>query len=106
MKRLTILKIDVEGHELNVLRGAARAIEDRRVDFVLCECEFEPREGEPHGDFFEIFEYLSTRNYRVVSFYTGGVDQNGWRFGDVLFKLSEPDDGHFMNAPLHHIISN
>ena len=72
---------------MNVLRGAKQVIADGRVEFVLCECEFLPRAGEPHGDFFEIFSHLSDRNYRLVSFYTGGVDRNGWRFGDALFEL-------------------
>jgi FkbM family methyltransferase len=35
--RVDLIKIDVEGHELGVLQGAARAIEEHRIAAVLCE---------------------------------------------------------------------
>ncbi|ANP36048.1 methyltransferase FkbM [Phaeobacter gallaeciensis] len=99
LSRIGLLKIDVEGYEMNVLRGAQRAIASRSIDFILCECEFQDRPGEPHGDFFEIFSHLTQQGLRLVSVYTGGVDQNGWRFGDVLFRLEQSENGAFMNAP-------
>ena len=35
--RIDLLKIDVEGHEPQVLRGARRALAERRIQAVLCE---------------------------------------------------------------------
>lgn len=50
-----MLKIDVEGAELSVLRGAGRLLED--VELVLCEISVMPRhEGE--ADFVEIATFL------------------------------------------------
>lgn len=85
--RINLLKIDVEGHEMQVLRGAEGLFNQRRIDFVVCECDFVPRPDEPHGDFYEVVPFLQSRGFRVVSFYTGGVDDQGWRWGDVLFAL-------------------
>lgn len=85
--RVNLLKIDVEGHEMQVLRGADRLFSQRRIDFVVCECDFVARPDEPHGDFYELVPFLETRGFRIASFYTGGVDDQGWRWGDVLFAL-------------------
>lgn len=35
--RVDLMKVDVEGHELRVFRGAGRAIRDRRIGAILCE---------------------------------------------------------------------
>src|SRR4051812_10109880 len=47
---------------------------------------FSERPDEPHGDFTRIHALLAPAGYRVVSFYTGGVDDQGWRWGDVLLR--------------------
>jgi FkbM family methyltransferase len=86
LEHVDLLKIDAEGHEVMVLRGATGLLSSGRVDYVLAECEFVERGDEPHGDFSEILRILTPFGYRVVSFYTGGVDDHGWRWGDVLFR--------------------
>ena len=83
--RVDILKIDVEGFETAVLRGALGMLERGEIKLVYAECEFNRNESEPHGDFFEMCEILLPLGYRVVSLYSGGVDGNGWVWGDVLF---------------------
>lgn len=84
--RIGLLKIDTEGHEPAVLRGAARRLAEGRVELVLCECEFTPRPDEPHARFGELHAMLEPLGYRVVAFYTGGVDNLGWVWGDVLYR--------------------
>lgn len=86
-----MLKIDTEGYELEVLKGAAEMLQQNRVRFVLAECEFAHRPTEPHGDFFEIASYLRSLGYRLVSTYTEGVDGEGWKWGDALFMLPFAD---------------
>jgi hypothetical protein len=88
IQRVNLLKIDTEGYEMNVLRGAEKLLAEGRIDFILAECDFFRRGGEPHGDFIEISKHLSTFGFHVVSFYTGGVDDLGWVWGDVLFRES------------------
>jgi FkbM family methyltransferase len=88
LDHVDLLKIDTEGHESHVLRGASRLLSSGLVEFVLCECEFTLRPGEPHGDFRAIFDLLQPLGYRVVSFYTSGVDNLGWLWGDVLFRFA------------------
>jgi FkbM family methyltransferase len=82
---IDVLKIDTEGFEMSVLRGARGMLKQGSIGFVLAECEFTPNPAEPHGDFFEIAPFLLGLGYRLVAFYSGGVDGDGWRWGDVLF---------------------
>jgi FkbM family methyltransferase len=62
----TLLKIDVQGYEGAVLRGAPRLLE--RVDSVLCEVSFAPL-YEEQSDFASIHGLLSARGFR----YCGAV---------------------------------
>lgn len=89
--RLDLLKIDTEGYEMSVLRGARRLLESGAIRLVLAECEFTYNAQSPHGDFFEIAAFLMPMGFRVVAFYAGGVDGYGWRWGDVLFMRPEPE---------------
>ncbi len=86
--RIDLLKIDTEGHEEAVLGGGLNQLERGRIEFVVCECEFTARPDEPHADFRAIYDLLEPLGYRVVSFYTGGVDNLGWIWGDVLFRYA------------------
>jgi FkbM family methyltransferase len=86
---IDLLKIDTEGYESVVLQGARGMLEAGRVRFVLAECEFTHRPEEPHGAFFELTDALLPLGYRVVAMYAGGVDGEGWRWGDVLFMLPD-----------------
>ena len=104
LEHIDLLKIDAEGHEPHVLRGAARLLGSERVGYVLAECEFTERPAEPHGDFSEILSILAPLGYRVVSFYTGGVDDHGWRWGDVLFRrVSAAHPGWVASSPADQI---
>jgi FkbM family methyltransferase len=82
---IDLLKIDTEGYEVSVLNGALGLLKSGAIRAVLAECEFINNPSEPHGDFFEISRILMPLGYRVAAFYSGGLDGNGWRWGDVLF---------------------
>jgi FkbM family methyltransferase len=99
--RIGLIKIDTEGHEEAVLEGARRRLEAGAVEFVVCECEFTTRPEETHGAFQALHALLEPLGYRVVSFYTGGVDNLGWLWGDVLYKLSPGtrDEGSVSESP-------
>lgn len=86
IRHVGLLKIDTEGAEMDVLRGARELLAAEKIDFILAECDFLRRKGEPHGDFVEIYDHVSRFGFCVVSFYTGGVDDSGWVWGDVLFR--------------------
>ncbi|MCX8022641.1 MAG: FkbM family methyltransferase [Syntrophorhabdaceae bacterium] len=100
ISKINIMKTDTEGYDLKVLYGAQRLLEEKAIDFIVLECDFLKREDEPHTPFIEIFDYLKGYNFNVVSFYTSGVDDLGWVWGDVLFKnISGSRPGRISGSP-------
>ena len=69
-KNIGFMKIDVEGHELGVLRGAEVTIERDRPVFLI---EIEERHNPGYAK--DIFKFLVDRNY-VVRFVFGGELRN------------------------------
>lgn len=90
LQYLDLLKIDVEGHELAVLDGAVQTLSSGAIRMIFVEVEFNARPGEPHANFFAIHDRLRPLGYNVVSFYTGGIDREGWRWGNALFARDVP----------------
>lgn len=85
--QIGLLKTDTEGFDLQVLQGAETRLRNGSVDFILTECAFPGVEEDlPHSSFDEIQKYVVSLGYHVVSFYTNGVNELGWIWGDVLFR--------------------
>ena len=100
IERVNLLKCDTEGYEMNVLRGAQGLLAEGRIDFILAECDFFRRESELHSEFIDIWNYLAGFGFHVVSFYTGGVDDLGWVWGDVLLRqVSTYRPGRISTSP-------
>jgi FkbM family methyltransferase len=79
---VAVIKIDVEGHELDVLRGAEGLLTARRPLVVF-------EHGSPHGgtfedtrDLFELFERLSYRCYAL----RGGALDNFDEFRNAVWE--------------------
>ena len=66
--RIHLLKMDVEGHELDVLSGATRLLEDRRIEAILFEfggCNIDSRSF--LQDYFYFFKkYGNNRIFRIT----------------------------------------
>jgi FkbM family methyltransferase len=84
--RPTLLKIDVQGYELSVLKGAQKSLE--LVDEIFCECSFvELYDGQPLAP--EIIQYLSERQFRLAGVYGATRSRTGEMLqADFLFRRS------------------
>jgi FkbM family methyltransferase len=90
--RIALIKIDVEGHELAVLRGAARTLAEHRPT-LLFECEVRHLSGRsPH----EVFAFLSGLGYRGEFFSPRGRRPVA-EFDPAVHQRRGP--GRFWEAP-------
>lgn len=74
-----LLKIDVEGHELSVLRGAKQLLERGGVKLIFCEFHKildKENGGSPHTSLSSLVESLAGYNYRFASLFTQGVHKD------------------------------
>jgi FkbM family methyltransferase len=67
IERINFLKVDVEGFELSVFRGARRLLQERRVDYICFEISKEPLKGAGIKS-RRVFEALETRGYFAYRF--------------------------------------
>ncbi len=62
------MKIDTEGYDLEVLRGAESLLTHQRVDLVQVEAGMN-RDNHRHVTFILLTEYLERFNYRLFGIY-------------------------------------
>jgi FkbM family methyltransferase len=70
IQRIHFLKLDVEGHELAVLKGAASLLSQRRIAFIQFEfggCNLDSR------TYFRDFHRLLSRDYRISRIVKNGL---------------------------------
>lgn len=66
--KIDLLKIDTEGHEIEVLKGAETAIKGGRIEAVFTECDF-CREDKQHTYFPDLWDYLSEKGFTFFGLY-------------------------------------
>ena len=59
---IDLLKIDVEGNEVSVLKGASGMFERNAIKAILLECDFN-KDDKQHSYFFDLFDFLSDQNF-------------------------------------------
>jgi FkbM family methyltransferase len=83
---IDLLKIDVEGYELQVLKGAERRLGDGRIRFVYAECVFAPSADVPHTSFFDLHRMLGAAGFCFVTYYAEAFYlERGCAQGNVLY---------------------
>ena len=65
-QKIDIMKVDVEGHELNVLRGGANFISNN-VDVVIIEISLMRDPSWDNQAVFEIFAFLKDAGFRLIN---------------------------------------
>ncbi|MCF3648452.1 FkbM family methyltransferase [Synoicihabitans lomoniglobus] len=85
--RITILKIDVQGAELKVLRGGKGLFENGKVGMVYCEIVLVPT-YQGQGDYIEILDFMNGHGYSLYGIY------DPWRKGNRLLQF----DALFVNS--------
>jgi FkbM family methyltransferase len=87
LDRIGFLKIDAEGFDLEVIKGAAETLSSGRVKFVMAEVGFHPGDDR-HPLFDEVRNALMNYKFRVFGIYGQGLEWTGepsLRFANALF---------------------
>jgi len=92
--RIDLLKLDVEGYEMDVLKGGQKMLASRSIRFIYTETTFHPDNAQ-HTHIGQLTEYLEPFSYRCLGIYDKrlvfgrpGVPEY-CRSCDALFKLVE-----------------
>jgi FkbM family methyltransferase len=76
LPRIDLLKVDAEGFDLNVLRGASKCLEEGQISFVLAEIGFSP-ERTAHALFDHVRDFLAARRFSVFGIYDQQLEWSG-----------------------------
>jgi FkbM family methyltransferase len=85
IQKIDFIKMDVEGYELNILRGGSRLINSNAIDFIQFEFGFPSIESRVF--FKDIFSCLSGR-YRIYrSLFDGLIEIKTYDYKDELYTI-------------------
>jgi FkbM family methyltransferase len=88
----TVLKVDVEGHDLEVLEGAAGLFRDRKIHFVVIEIGFNPVD-DCHIDFLTANERMKSLGLAFCGFSEQFCVPSGsffgMQWGNAVFALQK-----------------
>jgi FkbM family methyltransferase len=74
-----LLKIDVEGYEINVLKGSCKCL-DKKIHYILIENSFGNQYKKSSN--LDILNYLKNKNFKILKKFTFPT----WHFQDILLK--------------------
>lgn len=88
VNQIDLLKIDTEGFELEVLRGASTLLKDKKIKSVLCEVALSKKNAR-NTQLDDIISYLETYDYFFVGLYDTNVNyyNQGLAYSNALFIL-------------------
>lgn len=86
--QIDLLKIDTEGFDLNVLKGARAMLEQRKVKFVFIEVTFD-KDNAHNSSYNTINAFLEPMGYKIHGFYNQSIHlgSSQMNYCDALFYL-------------------
>jgi len=88
IKNINYLKIDTQGYDLEVLKGASKLLKEKSIDIVQLEITLQKLYADiPQMD--EVIKYLFDSGYRLVAFYGFHNENIQARWTDALFISSD-----------------
>ncbi len=92
ISHIDILKIDTQGFDFDVIKGAEKVIQENRIGLLYFEIIFsEQYEGLPPVP--EIFDYLFTHGFKLITLYSFAIQQGlaSWTNGLFIHKSYLPN---------------
>jgi FkbM family methyltransferase len=88
---IAILKLDVEGYELEVLKGAGPLLRSGRICHIIAEASLDPYDQQ-HSHYSDLEQYLNQFGYRCIGFYESGYREKDAEmcYTNAVFKPTQP----------------
>ena len=85
IESIDILKIDVQGSELDVLKGSKRILEKGNISLIYIEWQVVPL-YEEHTQYYKIADFLAEYDYELFNLYNMNEARSGQiRWGDAIY---------------------
>ena len=95
IKQIDILKLDVQGSELDVLMGSETLLEKGNISLVYVEWQVVPL-YENHHKYYKIAEFLAGFEYELFNLYNINEARSGQiRWGDAIYTSKKLREGMF-----------
>jgi FkbM family methyltransferase len=82
VNRIHLLKIDTEGYEMEVLKGAGELIKQKKIDFILAEVGF--KDGPDKTNFSLMIDHLHKNGF----YFAGLYENSRWGKGSMFVKFA------------------
>lgn len=91
VETIDYLKIDTQGFDLQVLRGADQLLKEKRVRSLSVELTFSPMyKSQP--SYIEVLSFLETAGYQPLGFYEQTYRHNQLVYANALFRAGSISD--------------
>lgn len=88
LDRVDVLKLDTQGHELEILEGQSQLLRSGQIRFILAELLFSPLYSK-QARASQVMFLLEACGFKVFDFYDFVYDEStGLKWGDALFMFS------------------
>ena len=88
LERIDILKLDTQGHELEILQGERELLRSGKVRFILVELLFSPLYA-TQARAGEVIGLLESCGFKLFDFYDFVYDERiGLKWGDALLEFA------------------
>lgn len=86
IRNIDLLKIDTEGYEIEVLKGAVKTIKCGQIKFILCEVALSTT-NDRNTPICEVIEFLLAEGYTLLGLYDTNINylKEGLTYSNALF---------------------
>lgn len=85
IQNIRLLKVDTEGHDLEVLKGASKIIQSPQLEFIIVEFGIDP-ENKTHVHLNTFIDFLALKKFYVRAVADWGLGYEPIQYGNALFQ--------------------
>jgi FkbM family methyltransferase len=87
LQRIDLMKVDVEGHEVEVIKGFSNTLMDEKLRPSIIQFEYGATYLPGRHNLYEVYELLTPHGYTIGRIYPKGVEFKPYEFADDHFRM-------------------